>query len=80
MLLSDSGRKQLLLEMPNQARRLILPKMVEIRRHAVKKAKYVLGDAFVRDRLRTTAVSAELDRLQRLREQATKRAEEQSGD
>ena len=54
--------------------------MVEIRRYAVKKAKYVLGDEFVRDRLRTTAVRAELDRLQRLREQATKRAEEQSDD
>ncbi len=79
-ILTDSGRKQLLLEMPNQARRLILPKMVEIRRYAVKKAKYVLGDEFVRDRLRTTAVRAELDRLQRLREQATKRAEEQSDD
>jgi hypothetical protein len=77
-ILADSGRKQLLLEMPNRARRLILPKMVEIRRHAVRKAKYVLGDAFVRDPLRTTAVRAELDRLQKLREQATKRAEEQS--
>jgi hypothetical protein len=39
-----------------------------------------LGDAFVRDPMRTTAVSAELDRLQNLREQATKRAEEQSPD
>jgi len=49
--------------------------MVEIR-HEVKKAKYVLGDAFVRDPMRTTVVRAELDRLQKLREQATKRTEE----
>jgi hypothetical protein len=61
--------------MPPQARRLTLPKMVEIR-HEVKKAKYVLGDAFVRDPMRTTVVRAELDRLQKLREQATKRTEE----
>jgi Protein of unknown function (DUF4238) len=78
-VLTDSGRKQLLLQMPNQARRLTLPKTVEIR-HAVKKAKYVLGDALQRDPLRTAAVSAELDRLQELREQAMKRAEEPSSD
>ena len=76
---TDGSRKQVLLEMPNQVRRLILPKMVETRL-AVKKANYVLGDAFVRDPMRTTAVKAELDRLQKLREQATKKVDGRSPD
>jgi hypothetical protein len=53
---------------------MILPKAVELRR-AARTGKYRLGDAFVRDPVRTAVVRAELDRLQKLREEATKRTE-----
>jgi hypothetical protein len=76
-VVSDSGRRQVLVEMPSQARRLSLPKAVEIR-HAAKKGRYTLGDAFVRDPMRTAAVKAELDRLHKLREKATEAAERKS--
>jgi hypothetical protein len=70
-VLSEGGRKRMLFEMPGQTRRLILPNIVTIR-HAVKKSKYALGDAMVRDPARTAVVRAELDRVEKLREQATK--------
>lgn len=44
-------------------------------RRAVQTGKYKLGGAFVRDPIRTSVVKAEFDRLQKLREQATKAAE-----
>jgi hypothetical protein len=72
--MSPEGRKGVLLEMPAPVRRMSLPKAVEIR-HAARKAKYVRGDAFVRDPIRTAVVRAELDRLQNLREEATMNAE-----
>jgi len=72
--MSPEGRKGVLLEMPALVRRMSLPKAVEIR-HAARKGKYVLGDAFVRDPTRTAVVRAELERLQKLREEATKNAE-----
>jgi Protein of unknown function (DUF4238) len=74
-LSSEGGRKRMLFEMPSQAWRLILPKIVTIR-HAVKKSKYILGDASVRDPARTAVVRAELDRVEKLREQATKLKEQ----
>jgi len=73
-VMSAEGRKGVLLEMPAPVRRMSLPKGVEIR-HAARKGKYVLGDAFVRNPIRTGVVRAELERLEKLREEATKRAE-----
>lgn len=67
-------QKAVLLAMPAPIRRMTLPKSVEIR-HAARTGKYVLGDAFVRDPIRTAIVRAELDRLHKLREEATKKAE-----
>jgi hypothetical protein len=72
--IGPDGRKAVLLEMPGQVRRMNLPKAVEIR-HAARKGKYRLGDAFARDPLRTAVVKQELDRLQKLREEATRKAE-----
>lgn len=74
MTISPEGREGVLLEMPPPVRRMSLPKAVEIRL-AVRKSKYVLGDAFVRDPVRTAVVRAEVDRLQKRREEATKKAE-----
>jgi hypothetical protein len=68
------GRSGLLLGMQRPTQRLSLPKVVKIRA-AAKTGKYALGDAFLRDPLRTAAVRAELSRLHKLREAATKRAE-----
>jgi hypothetical protein len=72
--MSPEGREGVLLEMPAPLRRMSLPRAVEIR-HAARKGKYVLGDAFARDPIRTAVVRAELERLQKLREEATKNAE-----
>jgi hypothetical protein len=73
--ITPSGRKGVLLSMPAPNRRMVLPTAVTIRR-AVKTAKYVLGDAFQRDPARIAVVRAELDRIQKLREAATKAAKE----
>lgn len=76
---TPEGRKGILFEMPAPVRRMTLPKAVDIR-HAVKTGKYALGDAFIRDPFRTTVVRTELDRLKKLREQATNQAEEQQSE
>jgi len=70
-LVTDSGRKHVLLELPPIKRRLMLPKILKIR-HVVKKGKYVVGDVKIRDPFRTAIVEEELDRLQKRREQASK--------
>ena len=70
---TETGRSGILLRLPHEIRRLTLPKAVE-QRQAVRKGNYVLGDARVRDPARTAVVKAELDRLQTLREEATKKA------
>jgi hypothetical protein len=75
---TPEGRNLLLLSMPAPNRRMVLPKAVEIR-HAAKKGKYALGDTFIRDPVRTAVVNAELDRIQKLREEATKAAEARAG-
>jgi hypothetical protein len=72
--ITPEGRNGVLLAMPAPVRRMTLPKAVELRR-AARTGNYRLGNAFVRDPIRTTVVRAELDRLQKLREEATKRAE-----
>jgi Protein of unknown function (DUF4238) len=73
---TPSGRTGVVLTMPALNRRMVLPNAVEIRR-AARTGKYKLGDAFVRDPIRTAVVNAELNRLQKLREEATKAAETQ---
>lgn len=72
------GGKGVLLQVPPPVRRMSLPKAVEIR-YAARKGKYAVGDAFVRDPTRTAVVKAELERLQRLREDATRKAEVEHG-
>lgn len=73
------GRTRILLGMERSTQRLSLPKVVQIR-PAAKSGRYLRGDAFLRDPLRTAAVRAELDRLHELREAATKRAEAAAGE
>jgi hypothetical protein len=72
--LSEDNRRGVLLDMSRQVRRLSMPKVVQIR-YAAKTGKYKLGNGWVRDPVRVQVVKAELDRLQKLREEATKRAE-----
>jgi hypothetical protein len=67
------GRNRLLLAMERDTQHMSLPTVVAVR-PAPKNGKYCLGDAFVRDPLRTLAVRAEADRINKLREAATKRA------
>jgi len=68
-----------LLEMQPHVRRLSMPKLLKIR-HAARIGKYTLGDGLVRDPMRVQVVRAECDRLNKLREEATERAErERSG-
>jgi hypothetical protein len=50
-----------------------LPTVVSVR-PASKNGKYRLGDALIRDPLRTLLVRAEADRIKKLREAATDRA------
>jgi hypothetical protein len=59
--------------------RLAMPKVVQIR-YAVKTGKYRLGNGQVRDPVRVQVVEAKLDRLDKLREEATKRAEGQKSE
>ena len=73
---TPTGRTGVLLSMPGPNRRMRLPKAVEIRR-AAKTGRYVQGDAFVRDPLRTAVVRKELERLHKMREKATREAEKQ---
>jgi hypothetical protein len=68
------GRTGILLGMERPTLRLTLPKVVQVR-SAAKTNRYVLGDDFVRDPLRTAVVRAELNRLHKLREAATERAD-----
>lgn len=70
----SDNRRGVLLNMPRQARHLSMPKVVKIR-YAVKTGKYKRGDGRVRDPVRRQVVMAELDRIDKLREEATKRAE-----
>jgi hypothetical protein len=72
--ITPEGNKGTLLSMPGRGRRMALPKAVELRR-AARTSKFVKGDERVRDPLRTEVVRAELDRLQKRREEATKKAE-----
>jgi hypothetical protein len=59
--------------------RLSLPKAVELRR-AAKTNKYAVGDAFVRNPMRAATVEADLDRLEKLRDETLKRAKATGGD
>jgi hypothetical protein len=68
------GRNGVMLGMERPTQRLSLPKVVQLR-SAARTGRYVLGDAFARDPLRAAAVKAELNRLHKLREAATERAE-----
>jgi len=70
----SDNRRGVLLDMPRQARHLSMPKVVKIR-YAVKTGKYKRGNGRVRDPVRAQLVKAELDRLDKLREEATKRAD-----
>ena len=72
--ITPEGNKGTLLSMPGRGRRMALPKAVELRR-AARTSKFVKGDERVRDPLRTEVVRVELDRLQKRREEATKKAE-----
>jgi hypothetical protein len=74
LILSEDNRRGVLLDMAPQVRRFSMPKVVKIR-NAVKTGKYKLGNGCVRDPVRVQVVKAELDRLDKLREEATKRAE-----
>jgi hypothetical protein len=71
---TDKGRNGVLLSMPAPARRMTLPKAVELRL-AARRNKYAVGDTYIRDPLRNQVVRAELDRVQRLREAATAEAD-----
>lgn len=70
----ENGRKGVLLSMPAPARRMTLPKAVELRL-AARRNKYVVGDTYIRDPLRRDVVNAELERIQKLREAATEKAD-----
>jgi hypothetical protein len=72
--MQGEGRTRILLGMERPTRHLTLPEVVQLRA-AAKTGRYALGTDFVRDPLRTAAVRAELNRVQKLREAATERAE-----
>lgn len=72
--LNQDGRKGVLLEMPAPSRRMILPGSVELRL-AARRNKYAVGDTFIRDPVRRDVVRAELDRIHKLREAATAKAD-----
>jgi hypothetical protein len=76
--IDQDGRKGILLQMPAPSRRMTLPSSVELRL-AARKNKYVLGDAFIRDPTRRDVVKAEMDRIYKLREAATRKAEAAKG-
>lgn len=54
---TPDGRKGVVLAMPAPDRRMVLPRAVQIRR-AARTGKYTLGNAFIRDPIRTAAVKA----------------------
>lgn len=70
----QDGHKGVLLSMPAPARRMRLPKAVELRL-AARRNKYAVGDAFIRDPVRRNVVNAELERIHKLREAATAKAD-----
>jgi Arc/MetJ-type ribon-helix-helix transcriptional regulator len=72
--MQGGGRTGILLGMKRTSHHIRLPKVVEIR-GAAKTGRYALGDAFIRDPIRAMAVRAELDRVHRLRQAATERAD-----
>jgi hypothetical protein len=72
--MQGEGRTRILLGMERPTQHLTLPEVVQLRA-AAKTGRYALGNDFVRDPLRTAAVRAELNRVQKLREAATERAE-----
>jgi hypothetical protein len=74
ILVSSDDRRRVLLSMPPPRRRLSLPKPVGIR-YAARTGKYEVGNELVRDPVRALVVRGELDRLHKLREKSTKRAE-----
>jgi len=71
--ITPEGNEAVLLSMPGRGRRMAVPKAVELRR-AARTSKFVKGDERVRDPLREKIVRAELDRLYKRREEATKKA------
>jgi hypothetical protein len=62
------------LNMRSHVRRLSMPKVIQLR-HASKTRKYKLGNDWVRDPLCVQTVKAESDRINKLREEVTQRAE-----
>ena len=66
------------LDMRSHVRRLSMPNVIQLR-HASKTGKYKLGNGWVRDPLRVQIVKAESDRINKLREEATQRAERAKG-
>ena len=62
------------LDMRSHVRRLSMPNLIQLR-HASKTGKYKLGNGRVRDPLRVQIVKAESDRINKLREEATQKAE-----
>ncbi len=73
-LRSEDNRRGVLLNLPRPVIHLSMPKVVKIR-YAAKTGKYKRGNGRVRDPARVQIVKAELDRLVKLREEATKMAE-----
>jgi hypothetical protein len=71
---SEDNRRAVLMNISPHVRRLSVPKVVQIR-YAVKTGKYRLGNGRVRDPGRVQVVKSKLDRIDKLREEATKRAE-----
>ena len=71
--LRSQDRRGVLLTLPRQARHLSMPKVVKIR-YAAKTGKYKRGNGRVRDPMRVQIVKAELARLDKLREEATKKS------
>ena len=72
--LNHDGRKGVLFQMLAPSRRMTLPGSVELRL-AARRNKYAVGDTFIRDPVRRDAVMAELDRIHKLREAATAKAD-----
>jgi hypothetical protein len=74
LLVSADDRRSILLSLPATPRRLSLPRAVALRQ-AARTGTYRLGDKSVRDPMRTLVVREELNRLHKLKEEATRRVE-----
>ena len=71
----DDKSRRILFDMPRDARRLPLPKVVQFR-HAVKTGRHKVGDAVIRDAQRVAVVETALDRARTLAEEPAGRSEE----